>query len=70
MKKAIWLDDRERYLSREICDYANRRMKESLDSRLTDNTHRLALYWTISEIESLRKKFEEPPTETEGSGTG
>ena len=62
MKRAIYLDDRERDLARRICDWVCLKAKDELVARATGHVTKPALIWFYDEIQALRAKFKEPET--------
>lgn len=59
MKKAIYLDARERDLARRVCDLTIRNLNKRLDTGALPEEH-MAYRWTRDEVYALREKFEEP----------
>lgn len=60
MKRAIYLDDRERDLARRVCGAFVSRLNWRIKNRLEDSFDKMALGWTVDEVEALAAKFEEP----------
>lgn len=60
MKRAIYLDDRERDLARRLCVWVQFKCRESLHGKFETDVSAPALRWLDDEIKALRQKFEEP----------
>ncbi len=60
MKRAIYLDDRERDLARRICDWVCFKAEERLGREFQTSVEKPALRWFRDEIQALNAKFEEP----------
>ena len=58
-KKPIYLDDRERDLTRRICDYALGDCKAALNTMQVSHICVPAIKWLRDEVDALRAKFEE-----------
>ena len=65
MKKAIYLDERERDLARRVCRF----VMEALDDHPLGDAARFACAWTRDEVQRLAKKFAEREVE-EGENDG
>jgi len=61
MKRAIYLDERERDLVRRIIEYFAGRLNNTGLSLTYAET--VAVYWTRDEANRLLEKFKEPPPE-------
>ncbi len=60
MKRAIYLDGRERDLARRICDWVCFKAEEELGHTNERHVTSPAIRWFRDEIQALRVKFEEP----------
>ncbi len=63
-KRAIYLDERERDLTRRVFTEVNNELGKTFDGGL----ERMAVMWTREEITRLRAKFEEPPDKQNDEG--
>lgn len=69
MKRAIYLDDRERELTRRVLSTVAFWLTEHVRVQVPGRLEKMAISWTRDEIEMLAAKFIDPTNETETETT-